>query len=186
MRVNFSRIDRPAEALFVPGADVISLPLAVSLLENRRQQATVHTWLEGESLDYSIRADSYDISSSLGQLTSRPGPHFQRTLEGPDLRLEIHPDDRRETIQGQAGTIPIRLLAREEDEAAVIEGEVGGEDYRARITPLEDGSLTVEGRLGARHLRETIQPTAEGYTIVGSLGELSIRQEVTRVQGEAV
>lgn len=186
MRINFSRIDNPAEALFVPGADVISLPLAVSLLENRRQGATVRTWLEGESLDYSIRADSYDISSSLGEFTSRPGPHFRRTLEGPELRLEIHPDDRRETIQGQAGTIPIRLLAREEDETAVIEGEVGGQTYEARITPLQDGTLSVRGALGALELRETIQPTAEGYTIVGSLGELSIRQEVTRVQGEAV
>ncbi len=180
MRINFSRIDHPAEALFVPGADVISLPLAVSLLENRRQGATVRTWLEGESLEYSIRADSYDISSSLGQLTSTPGPHFRRRLEGPEVRLEIHPGEQRETIRGQAGTIPIRLLASEQGDVALIEGEVGGEAYRARITPGEDGSLSVVGALGERELRETIEPTAEGYTIVGNLGELSIRQEVKR------
>ncbi len=186
MRIDFGRIDHPAEALFVPGADVISLPLAVSLLENRRQGATVRTWLQGESLEYSIRADSYDISSSLGELTSRPGAHFRRTLEGPDLRLEIHPGEREEAIQGQAGTIPIRLLAREEDEVAVIEGELGGQAYEARITPLQDGTLSVQGALGSLELRETIRPTAEGYLILGNLGELSIRQEVTRVQGEAV
>lgn len=176
MRIDFRKIDQPAEALFVPGADLLSLPLAVSLLEKRSDRATVKTWLDGEPLQYSIRADSYDITADFGEgptkLVSTSGHHFRRTLTGPDIRLEIRPSQEREEIQGQAGSIPLSLEAGPEPQ---IRGTVGGEPFQAQIC-----DLRVQGSLGALQLEEQIVPTEDGYLITGHLGPHSIRQEVTR------
>lgn len=181
MRIDFHRIDRPAEALFVPGADLITLPLAVSLLENRRQRATVKTEVDGQPLEYTIRADSYDISANFGDgpvtLVSQKGPHFRRTLVGPDLQLAIHPTEERETVRGQAGTMAIALEAGPEDQ---IVGTLGDQSFLARIATHEDGSMSVQGSLGNLELCERIVPTREGWLVTGQLGPHRIRQEVAR------
>lgn len=181
MRIDFHRIDQPAEALFAPGADLITLPLAVSLLENRRQSATVRTVVDDEPLEYTIRGDSYDITADFGDgpvtLVSESGPHFRRTLTGPDLRLDIHPSEEREEIRGVAGTVSVDLRAGPEER---IYGTLGGESFEATIATLEDGTLAVQGRLGELELSECIAPTDEGWLITGQLGPHAIRQEVTR------
>lgn len=181
MRIDFHRIDQPAEALFAPGADLISLPLAVSLLENRRQGATVKTWLDDQPLEYSLRADSFDLTADFGngpvELLSTPGPHFRRTLQGPEVRLEIHPTEEREEVRGQVGTVAVALRAGPGQEIA---GELGGESFQAIIEDLPEGGMRVEGRLGDQLLRQKIDPTPEGYLITGSLGSHQLRQEVTR------
>lgn len=181
MRIDFHRIDQPAEALFAPGADLISLPLAVSLLENRRQGALVKTWLDDQPLEYSLRADSFDLQADYGDgpvlLQSTPGPHFRRTLRGPETTLEIHPTEECEEVRGRVGTVAVALHAGPGEE---ISGELGGESFQASIHELPGGEMRVEGRLGTMPLRQQIVPTEQGYLVTGSLGPHRLRQEVSR------